>query len=227
MKKIIKYFSIFEWCLYLLGVALILLFYILFKNKDYISLIGALVGVTALIFVSKGNVIGQIITVIFSIFYGIVSYSYKYYGEMITYLCMTTPIATAAVITWIKNPSKESRVEVKVNTLKVKEYILLILLSIIVTLIFYFILKYLNTNNLIVSTISITTSFIASYLTMRRSRFYALAYAANDIVLIILWILASISSIEYISMVTCFITFLANDIYGFINWTKLLNNQQK
>lgn len=227
MKKIIKYFSIFEWCLYLLGVALILFFYILFKNKDYISLIGALVGVTALIFVSKGNVIGQIITVIFSIFYGIVSYSYKYYGEMITYLCMTTPIAIAAVITWIKNPSKESRVEVKVNTLKVKEYILLILLSIVVTLTFYFILKYLNTNNLIVSTISITTSFIASYLTMRRSRFYALAYAANDIVLIILWILASISSIEYISMATCFIAFLANDIYGFINWTKLLNNQQK
>ena len=88
-------------------------------------------------------------------------------------------------------------------------------------------MKYLNTNNLIISTISITTSFIASYLTMRRSRFYALAYAANDIVLIILWILASISSIEYISMVTCFIAFLANDIYGFINWTKLLNNQQK
>ena len=225
MKKIVKYFSTFEWILYLSSMVFILLFYFVFKNKDYISLIGALVGVTALIFVSKGNVIGQIITVIFSLFYGIISYSYKYYGEMITYLCMTTPIAIMAVITWIKNPSKENKNEVKVNTLKLKEYILLVFLALIVSVIFYFILKYFNTSNLLISTLSITTSFIASYLTMRRSRFYALAYSLNDIVLIILWVLASIDNIEYISMVTCFIAFLINDIYGFINWSKLLNKQ--
>ena len=153
MKKILNYFSLFEWCLYILGLVFILLFFILFKNKDYISLIGALVGVTALIFVSKGNVVGQIITVVFSIFYGIISYSYRYYGEMITYLCMTTPIAIMAVVSWIKNPSKENKHEVKVNTLNIKEYILLFILSIIVTLVFYFILKYFNTNNLYVSTL--------------------------------------------------------------------------
>ena len=99
------------------------------------------------------------------------------------------------------------------------------LLTAAVTVLFYFILKYFNTSNLLISTLSITTSFIASYLTMRRSRFYALAYSLNDIVLIILWVLASIDNIEYISMVTCFIAFLINDIYGFINWTKLLNKQ--
>ena len=185
----------------------------------------ALIGVTALIFVSKGNVVGQIITVVFSIFYGIISYSYRYYGEMITYLCMTTPIAIMAVVSWIKNPSKENKHEVKVNTLNIKEYILLFILSIIVTIVFYFILKYFNTYNLIVSTLSITTSFIASYLTMRRSRFYAIAYALNDVVLIILWILPCKDNIEYVSMVTCFVCFLANDIYGFINWSKLLKRQ--
>ena len=226
MKKILNYFTLFEWCLYILGLVFILLFFILFKNKDYISLIGALIGVTALIFVSKGNVVGQIITVVFSIFYGIISYSYRYYGEMITYLCMTTPIAIMAVVSWIKNPSKENKHEVKVNTLNIKEYILLFILSIIVTLVLYFILKYFNTNNLFVSTISITTSFIASYLTMRRSRFYAIAYALNDVVLIILWILACNDNIEYVSMVTCFVCFLANDVYGFINWSRLLNKQK-
>ena len=141
MKKILNYFTLFEWCLYILGLLFILLFFVLFKNKDYVSLIGALVGVTALIFVSKGNVVGQIITVVFSIFYGIISYSYRYYGEMITYLCMTTPIAIMAVVSWIKNPSKENKHEVKVNTLRIKEYILLFTLSIIVTIVFYFILK--------------------------------------------------------------------------------------
>ena len=144
---------------------------------------------------------------------------------MITYLCMTTPIAIMAVISWIKNPSKESKHEVKVNTLKYKEYILLILLSIIVTVVFYFILKYFNTNNLFFSTLSITTSFIASYLTMRRSRFYALFYALNDIVLIVLWILASLENYTYTSMVICFVAFLVSDLYAFINWGKLEKNQ--
>ena len=95
----------------------------------------------------------------------------------------------------------------------------------IITGIFYFILKYFNTANLIPSTISVTTSFVAVYLTFRRSPYFALAYASNDIVLIILWILASIYDAKYISVVVCFVAFLVNDIYGFVNWCKMKKRQ--
>jgi nicotinamide riboside transporter PnuC len=71
----------------------------------------------------------------------------------------------------------------------------------------------------------VTTSFIAVYLTARRSPFYAIAYAANDIVLIILWLLASISNPEYVTTVACFIVFLINDIYGFISWRRMEKRQ--
>ena len=67
------------------------------------------------------------------------------------------------------------------------------------SVIFYFILKTYNTKNIIPSTISVTTSFITVYLTFRKSSFYAIGYAANDIVLIILWILAEIENTIYIS----------------------------
>ncbi|MDD4415074.1 MAG: nicotinamide mononucleotide transporter, partial [Oscillospiraceae bacterium] len=70
-----------------------------------------------------------------------------------------------------------------------------------------------------------TTSFLAVYLTFRRSPHYALAYAANDIVLIVLWVLASMSDITYLSVVICFAMFLVNDIYGFINWSKMHKRQ--
>ena len=79
--------------------------------------------------------------------------------------------------------------------------------------------------NLIPSTISVTTSFVAVYLTFRRSPYFALAYASNDIVLIILWILASIYDAKYISVVVCFVAFLVNDIYGFVNWRKMKKRQ--
>ena len=94
-----------------------------------------------------------------------------------------------------------------------------------VTVAFYFILKYFNTNNLIFSTISVTTSFIAVYLTFKRSPLYALGYAANDIVLIILWALATAEDMSYVSVTVCFCVFLFNDFYGFINWQKIKKRQ--
>lgn len=225
MKKLINYFSIFEWYLYLVSLLVIIVCFVVFKNDNYFYLAGSIIGVTALIFLSKGHVLGQIITVVFSVFYGVVSLSFKYYGEMITYVFMTMPIAIISIITWLKHPSKQAKNEVEVNELKWKEYILLAILSLTVTFVFYFVLKVFNTNNLIISTISILTSFVAAYLSMRRSRYYAIAYACNDIVLIILWILASIEQINYISMVICFVAFLASDIYAFINWGRLQKKQ--
>ncbi|HZJ89243.1 MAG TPA: nicotinamide riboside transporter PnuC, partial [Bacilli bacterium] len=207
MKKTWEYFSNLEKTLWLLSVITILLSFIFYKSNEYLYLIGSLIGVTALIFTAKGHVVGQVLIVVFSIFYGIISYSFAYYGEMITYLGMTTPIAIASIVTWLKNPAEGKNNEVQVNSIKLTEYILMLLGGIAVTVAFYFILSAMNTESLIISTLSVLTSFVASYLTMRRSKFYALAYALNDIVLITLWVIASQVNHSYVPIVICFIAF--------------------
>lgn len=88
-----------------------------------------------LIFNAKGNPFGQLLMIIFSLIYGVISYSFSYYGEMIT-------------------------------------------------------------------------------------------YTTNDIVLIILWTIATMSHISYLSVVICFIAFLFNDLYGFVNWLNIRKRQQ-
>ena len=138
---------------------------------------------------------------------------------------MDLPISIASIISWIRNPYKDT-IEVKINNLNKKQTIVLVISSIIVTIIFYFILKALNTENLYVSTISITTSFIASYLMFYRSRFYGLGYAANDVVLICLWTYASIRDVSYLPMVLCFLMFFINDIYALINWNRMYHKQK-
>jgi len=165
--------------------------------------------------------------VIFSLLYGMISYSFSYYGEMITYLGMTMPMAVFALISWLRNPYKGNKAEVKVNSLTSRENILMWIITVVVTIIFYFILDHFNTANIVPSTISVTTSFIAVYLTFRRSPYFALAYSANDIVLIILWISASMLDIRYISVLVCFVAFLFNDIYGFISWKKMKMRQEQ
>lgn len=100
-----------------------------------------------------------------------------------------------------------------------------IIVAAVVTLAFYFILDAFDTKNIVPSKISVTTSFLAVYLTFRRSPYYAIGYAANDIVLIVLWTLATLESLSYLSVVVCFVAFLANDIYGFISWQKMAKRQ--
>ena len=104
--------------------------------------------------------------------------------------------------------------------------VVMFILACVVTLIFYFILKYFNTANIVFSTLSITTSWAACALTFLRSPYYALAYAANDIVLIVLWVAAAVTDISCLPMIFCFIMFLANDLYGFFNWKRMQKAQE-
>lgn len=225
-KNILNYFTKGEIALWCTSVTLITIFFFIFDRENILSFFASLIGATSLIFNAKGNPIGQLLIVVFSVLYGIISYTFKYYGEMITYLGMTAPMAVFALISWLKNPYNGNKSEVKVNRLTKIELIFMTVLTIIVTVIFYFILSAFNTANIAPSTLSVTTSFLAVYLTFRRSAFYAIAYSANDIILIILWVLASLADLSYLSVVICFVMFLANDIYGFINWRKMQKRQE-
>ena len=227
MKKICTYFSKLEIALWSSSVILIIVAFLLFDRSNYLALMASIVGVTSLIFNAKGNPIGQALMIVFSLLYGVISYSFSYYGEMITYLGMTMPMAVFALVSWLRNPYKGNKAEVEINGIGKKDRLFMWILALLVSIGFYFILKYFNTTNLLPSTISVTTSFLGVYLTFRRNPYFALAYSANDVVLIVLWILASIKNISYISVVVCFIAFFINDIYGFINWQKIKKRQEK
>ncbi len=62
-------------------------------------------------------------------------------------------------------------------------------------------------------------------MTFRRSAFFALGYAANDVVLIVLWVMASIGEPSYLSVTGCFAVLLVNDSYTYINWRRLQKRQ--
>ena len=224
--KLWNYFTKVERVLWITSVLLIVISFFLFDRTNYMTLCASIIGVTSLIFNAKGNPFGQFLMVIFSLLYGIISFTFSYYGEMITYLGMTMPMAIFALISWIKNPYNGNKAEVKVNEISKKETKLMWVGTFVVTVAFYYILKYFGTANLIPSTLSVTTSFVAVYLAFRRSPYFALAYALNDIVLIVLWLMASMLDIRYVSVVVCFSAFFINDIYGFISWRKMKRRQQ-
>ena len=214
-----------EWALWLTSLAVVTIAFLLSGAADGLSIVASLIGVTALIFVAKGHALGQILTIVFAVFYGVISCGFRYYGEAITYLGMTAPMALLALITWLRNPYKDSA-EVTVHRLTARQWIVMLTLTALTTAAFYFILRAMGNAALAVSTLSITTSFLASYLTAMRSPYYALAYASNDLVLIVLWVIAAISDISSVPMVACFVMFFLNDMYGFINWRRMEKRQR-
>jgi len=221
------YFTKTDRILWTVSTAAIIGSFLLFDRVNYLTLSASLLGVTSLIFNAKGNPFGQLLMVIFSILYGIISYTFHYYGEMVTYLGMTAPMALFALISWLRNPFQGNKAQVAVNRISRRELWLMLLLSAAVTVLLYFVLVYFHTANILPSTLSVTTSFMAVYLTFRRSPYFAVAYAANDLILILLWALAAAENATYLSVMICFVMFLVNDIYGFISWQKMEQRQRR
>lgn len=215
-----------EWALWIFSLMVVGVSSIFSGGEGILSTITSLLGVTALIFVARGDAYGQVITIIFSFLYGIISFKFKYFGEMITYIGMSAPAAFVTLIAWLKHPFEDSH-QVKVDSMSKGKWLFTFSLSVVITVAFYFILKALGTANLIVSTLSVLTSSFACILLIFRSPYYAIAYSGNDIVLIVLWILATIDDISYLPMIFCFVMFLANDLYGFFNWKKMKKSQNR
>ena len=115
IKKITGYFSKAEIALWCVSVLVIVISFCLFDRESYLSLCASLIGVTSLIFNAKGNPFGQLLMVIFSLLYGIISFTFSYYGEMITYLGMTMPMAIFALVSWLRNPYNGNKAEIEVN----------------------------------------------------------------------------------------------------------------
>lgn len=220
------YFSKGEALLWCGSVFLVLGAYLLFDRQNHLILAASLLGVTSLLFSAKGNPAGQVLMVAFSLLYGAVSWGFAYYGEVATYLGMTAPMSVFALASWLRNPYKGSRAQVAVRRLSLRQVLAVALLAAAVTLGFYYILRAFHTANLLPSTLSVTTSFLAVCLTALRSPYFALCYAANDLVLVVLWGLAASRDRAYLSVAVCFAVFLANDAYTFHSWRRMQARQE-
>lgn len=225
MKNLFKGFKKFDYALWISSLIIISVCFLIPQNKDWLTLVASLIGVTSLIFIAKGKVFGQVLVIIFAVFYGVISYFFKYYGEMITYLGLSAPAAVAAIVSWVRHSNAKTS-EVTVGRLNAVKLAVIFLSTAAVTAGFYFILRALGTANLIISTISVATSFLAASLLFLRSPYYAVAYSLNDAVLIIMWSLACVKNLSYVPMAVCFVLFLVNDINGFVNWKLRQRRQQ-
>ncbi len=224
IKKVFGKWNAIELIFYIAGLALIITMSICF-GASWMSAVTGIFGLSCVLFAAKGKIIGIFFTWVMIVFYSILSFKNKYYGEVFINLCMMFPMTIIQLISWLKNLGKDY--VVKVNSITKKEIIIVCSAAALAFVAFYFILRALNTSQLIFSTISIVTSVLATYFQSRRSKYGFLAFLVNDAVLCVLWLFATLEDIKNVAMLTAVALYVVSDIYGFISWGILQKRQQK
>lgn len=124
------------------------------------------------------------------------------------------------VISWMTHKNEETNT-VEPNQISKKEWLGLSFASAIGFVALYYVLKYFNTSQLIVSSLSMITSLIATYLITRRSKYSFLFYIGNDIILILLWGLPVLQGdLSLLPILIDPVILLLNDSYGLKNWNE-------
>ena len=220
MKKLKTSWTKFEQIL-LIGSIIIVSFIGIIYKSDLLTISCSIVGIITALLLVKGKNLGQIFGVLITILYSIVSFKNKFYGEVIIYIGLMLPMYIAGIVSWMRHQNKFTN-SVEINKISNKEWTIILIVTIIIFIAVYFLLKVFNTKELLVSTFSVIASIFAIYLQTRRSRFSFYFYVINDLILIILWGIPVISgNFLLIPMVFNPIINLINDSYGIINWKKI------
>ncbi len=225
MKKLFNDWTKFE--IILLGVSLITIMIAgIICNSALLTIICSITGILCALTQAKGKIISQFIGLLLVVLYSILSFQNKFYGEVLIYIFIMLPLFVSGIISWIKNLNKETNT-VNENVLSKKEWIILTIISIILFIGLYSLLKYFNTSQLFVSTLSMVTSLFATYLVARRSKYGFLFYMGNDIILFVLWGLPVIQgNLLLIPMLVNPIINFINDSYGWQSWNKREKNKE-
>ena len=229
MKKIKRFFETISWYEYLfllICLATYITLSVVFKS-GIITTLNALFGFLAVFFISKGNVIGQILGIIQIPFYCYIAYANRYFGELIICLVISFPMCAMSVFSWIRNINSSCG-DIKVNTkIAWKEWLAVIIISLIVGVGVYFLLDYFNTYQVVLSTLSVITSAIAYYIVMRRNGYGFVFYIANNIFCMLLWIILVVENNDLSHIITFFnyIIYAVMNIRGIFNFIKLKREQ--
>lgn len=231
MKRFLQYFNYREWTLlffsYMAIVASFCVAPFFQADRSVFSVFTSMIGILGVILIAKGDVVSHYVYIVFSILYSLMSIATHYYGEAIIYLFVMIPFHISSIISWKKNISDTPR-EVEVQRSDWKKSALIAVCFALLSIPFYYLLKYLSTDNVVISTLSLTTSCFAGYLMFKRSRFFSAVFAADDIFLLLLWgIKIYMGEYQFIPTLINVVVLTVNDTYSFWCWSKRYLKQKK
>lgn len=229
LKSLAKGWNPFELVLLFLGLTVPTAIGIAFES-GLLEILSSTLSIVMTLLVAKGKLEGYFLCLVSMAFYLVVCLNNAVYGEVILMLVFQYPIIIWGIRSWLKNKRIDIQKGQVVVVTKVggKEIAIVIVSQAVMAIGYYFLLKVLDTEQLVVSTILFAWSIVATYLFMRRSHINLVAYFINDIIAVVLWALVIASGTTSAAAVLVMpAMYLINDGYGIFMWRKLMTNQTK
>lgn len=226
LKKYMEDWTKFEIILLIGSLITVSLLGIVLKS-GLLTISCSIVGIITALLLAKGKNLGQIFGILIVDLYSIVSFKNGFYEEVIIYLCIMLPMYIIGIISWARHKNEKTN-SVEVNNISIKEWLIVAIISVLAFVGSYYLLKYFNTNELFISSLSVIDSLFAVYLLLRRSKYGFYFYVINDLVLIALWGVPLLTgNLGLIAMFLNPVINLINDCYGIYNWRKLEKTQME
>ena len=224
MINILKKLNLFEWILITGIITLNIILFIITKEINLIGMIASITGVISAVITAKGHISCYYWTIINIFAYGVVCFQTKIYGEVILDIIYHLPMQFVGIYIWKKHTNKDNIV--KTRGMKIKQIAFVTLISIVGILGFGMFLKLINGYLPFFDSAVNVLVIVAVYLSVKRFKEVWIIYIAVNIISICMWTIALIDNeLNSLVMILMFVFYLANAVYGYINWTKLERNQ--
>lgn len=212
-----KKWSNFEKWLLIVATMVILGLSIYWRDTP-LGMVSSLTGVICVILTAKGTRSCYVFGLINIILYVIISYSQKFYGEVMLNALYYLPMQFIGFYMWSKNLTENGFVKAK--RLNIKQQLFVYILSAISIFIYGYILKQLGGKLPYIDSMSTVLSVTAMYLSIKRYAEQWVMWIVVDIVSIIMWAIALTQGSTDMATMLMWTIYLVNAVYGLIKWEK-------
>ena len=207
-----------------ISIILFILINAFIRQDSIIAVISSICGITYTVFAGKGRPFCYLFGVTGSGFYCALSFQSALWGNLLLYALYYIPMQILGFFKWNKN-LKKGQNEIVKNKLKFREFFILLFVLIILNVVAYYLLLYLNDKNPLLDSITTGFSIGGMYLTVRRAIEQWLFWFGDNILSLFMWLNVALEGAKVYSTVIMWAVYTLLAIYFYNEWKGELNNK--
>lgn len=225
MKNYFKDWTLFEKLILTLGLSVTAIVSFL-THSTLLSLINGICNISNSVLSAKGKISNYYFGIIGNIIYLYISFTTRYYSEVITVLFIVLPISIYGLINWLKGRKSEESDDVSIKSPTARQLLIPILSQVVMSIPYYLMLKHFNSNLLIVSTFGMCVTILAFYFMAKAYTVFNYFFIVNAITRMIMWGVPMLNGdFTNVPLFLSNLVYLINDIYSLFNWTRMEKQQ--
>jgi len=213
----------FDWFL-ILGTTLVsIVSSLLGEGWDTLGFIVAVTGIVNLVLCARGNIWNYIFGIIYNAIYVYISWKSRLYADSAIYLLYYLPMQFVGWFSWKKNQNQDSGA-VNVQHLNKRMALLLLVAAAVLIPTFAWVLGLpaIGDSQPWLDATTTVVSILAMYMMVKAIAEQWYIWIALDAMQVVKWAIATIQGEEHAAlMLVMFAFFLANAVYGLIQWNRL------